>query len=199
MLSQLNVPNRLSLLRICLVPFIVIFMLPIGTDNFWVHFVKGPLAGLLVLLLFMAASFTDFLDGHIARKQNLVTNFGKFVDPIADKLLVISVMLCLIQRNRLNALPVIIIVAREFIVTGLRLIGAEQNKVIAAANLGKLKTVLQILALISLLLEPIFEGFSGEPWPTLHTISDVLFVLSLIMAIVSAIDYLRKNRELIKQ
>ena len=140
----MNLPNKLTVLRVVMVPFFVFFML---TD------VGGAANKWIALVLFCVASFTDFLDGQIARKNNLVTNFGKFMDPLADKLLVCSAMICLIEMGKLSAWIVIIIIAREFIISGFRLVASDSGIVIAASYWGKFKTVFQMAMTIVLILD----------------------------------------------
>ena len=144
----MNTPNKLTVARMIMVPFLVIFLL-----TGW----GGESNRYISLALFAAASITDWFDGHLARKYNLITNFGKFMDPLADKLLVCSAMICMIELNRLPAWVVIIIIAREFIISGFRLIAAENGVVIAANYWGKFKTVSQMIMII--LLEEVYLEF----------------------------------------
>ena len=137
----MNLPNKLTLLRICLIPVFVIVMLS-QMNNFF----------LISCIIFILASITDFLDGRIARKHNLVTDFGKFMDPLADKLLVLSALICMIEYNLVAGWMVIIIVARELTVSILRAIAADNGKVIAASGGGKIKTTSQMIAIILLLI-----------------------------------------------
>ena len=140
----MNLPNKLTVLRIIMVPFFVFFMLApnmTGINNY------------IAVAIFIVASLTDLLDGKIARKYNLVTNFGKFMDPLADKLLVCSAMICLIQTGQLAAWIVVIIIAREFIISGFRLVAADNDIVIAASYWGKFKTVSQMFMLILLIAD----------------------------------------------
>jgi CDP-diacylglycerol--glycerol-3-phosphate 3-phosphatidyltransferase len=152
----LNLPNRLTVARIASIPLILVFMLPIpvGGELFsrWNAFILhyGMMAA---LFLFIIASITDFLDGRIARNMGIVTNTGKLMDPIADKLLVISVLVALTQLGRLSAIIVIIILAREFLITGVRMLAASRGQVVAADRSGKIKTVFQMTAIILLLLQ----------------------------------------------
>lgn len=144
----MNTPNKLTVARMILVPFLVVFLLTGwgGEANRWI-----------CLAIFVAASVTDWFDGHLARKYNLITNFGKFMDPLADKLLVCSAMICMIEVDKLPAWVVIIIIGREFIISGFRLIAAENGIVIAANYWGKFKTVSQMIMIILLMLD--FGGF----------------------------------------
>lgn len=139
----MNLPNKLTLFRVVLIPFFVFFLLA--------PFFEGY-GNYIAVAIFIVASITDFLDGHIARKYNLVTNFGKFMDPLADKLLVCSALICLIELSLIPAWIVIIIIAREFIISGFRLVAADNGVVIAASYWGKFKTTFQILMVIVLIL-----------------------------------------------
>ncbi|MGB4609725.1 MAG: CDP-diacylglycerol--glycerol-3-phosphate 3-phosphatidyltransferase [Saccharofermentanales bacterium] len=197
----MNLPNRLTILRMILVPFVILFMLPIGGWTFWNEFVASQAAHIIAIILFCIASLTDFLDGRISRKYDLVTNMGKFLDPIADKLLVISTFVALVQLNRIHSFVVVIVLARELIVTGLRLLAVEQGKVIAAGPWGKAKTTTQIIAIIWLMLEPIIymAGPVTAASHTLKIIGDVLVLLSVILTVVSGLDYLLKNKQILKQ
>ena len=135
----MNLPNKLTLLRVFMIPFFVVFML---TD------LGGSYGKYIALAIFIAASLTDMLDGKIARKYNLVTNFGKFMDPLADKLLVCSAMICLVDKGRLASWIVIIIISREFLITGLRLLASSKNIILPAEKLGKHKTAWQMITII---------------------------------------------------
>ena len=164
-----------------LVPFLVVFLLTGwgGEANRWI-----------CLAIFVAASVTDWFDGHLARKYNLITNFGKFMDPLADKLLVCSAMICMIEVDKLPAWVVIIIIGREFIISGFRLIAAENGIVIAANYWGKFKTVSQMFMLI-LLIADLGGAF--------NMIAQVLIWVSLVLTIVSLIDYIAKNVQVLTQ
>ena len=164
-----------------MVPVFVFFMLYPAENEM--------LFRLIALLLFCFASFTDYLDGYIARKRKLVTNFGKFMDPLADKLLVSAALICMIPLSLLPAWYVIILISREFIISGFRLIAVEQNLVIAASYFGKLKTVSQMLMIILLILQI----------PALHFVTIIFVYLSLILTIASLIDYLYKNRRVLQE
>ena len=163
----MNLPNKLTVLRVIMVPFFVFFML---TD------VGGAANKWIALVIFAVASLTDMLDGKIARARGLVTNFGKFMDPLADKLLVCSAMICMISTGQLEAWFVIIIIAREFIISGFRLVAADSGIVIAASYWGKFKTVSQMY------LGGVFD-----------VIGTILIWASLILTIVSLVDYVAKN------
>lgn len=171
----MNLPNKLTVLRVIMVPFFVFFML---TD------VAGDAGKWIALVIFCLASLTDMLDGKIARARNLVTNFGKFMDPLADKLLVCSAMICLIPLQKLPAWFVIVIIAREFIISGFRLVASDSGIVIAASYWGKFKTVSQMFMVIVLIadLGGVFD-----------LIGTVLMWLALILTVVSLLDYIAKN------
>ena len=174
----MNLPNKLTLLRICLIPVFVIVMLS-QMNNFF----------LISCIIFILASITDFLDGRIARKHNLVTDFGKFMDPLADKLLVLSALICMIEYNLVAGWMVIIIVARELTVSILRAIAADNGKVIAASGGGKIKTTSQMIAIILL----IGANYSNE---TIVFIGTIAMYIATIFTLYSGIDYLYKNKEL---
>jgi CDP-diacylglycerol--glycerol-3-phosphate 3-phosphatidyltransferase/cardiolipin synthase len=175
-------------------------MLPIPSQSSafagWNAFI-GSYGQIAALIVFVAASLTDMLDGAIARSQNLVTNLGKFLDPIADKMLVISVLIALVQRGRIHALVAIIIIIREFMVTGIRLLASDHGVVIAANQLGKLKTVTQIVAISLMMIEGIIVGVFQNAAPALagqvHWIADLAMLVAVIMTIISGYDYIQKN------
>lgn len=172
----MNTPNKLTIARMIIVPFLIIFLL-----TGW----GGEANRYISLTLFVVASVTDWFDGYLARKNNLVTNFGKFMDPLADKLLVCSAMICMIDLKRLSAWFVIIIIAREFIISGFRLIAAENGIVIAANYWGKFKTASQMIMIILLILH--FDG--------IFVILEQIFIwLSLALTIISLITYIWQNR-----
>lgn len=176
----MNLPNKLTILRVIMIPFFVAFMLfPItgGTDK-WI-----------ALALFIIASLTDMLDGHIARKYNLVTNFGKFMDPLADKLLVCSALICLVDLKRIPSWIVIIIIAREFIISGFRLIASDNGVVIAASYWGKFKTTFQML-MICLMIADLGP---------LELLTDIVMWVALVLTVVSLADYLMKNKGVMKE
>ena len=175
----MNLPNKLTLLRICLIPVFVILMLS-QVSNFF----------LISCIIFIIASITDFLDGKIARKYNLVTDFGKFMDPLADKLLVLSALICRIEYDLVESWMVIIIVARELTVSILRAIAADNGKVIAASGGGKIKTTSQMIAIILLLIG---ANYSNSQIVFVGTIA---MYIATIFTLYSGIDYLYKNREL---
>jgi CDP-diacylglycerol--glycerol-3-phosphate 3-phosphatidyltransferase len=158
---------------------------------------------LVAVILFAIASLTDMLDGRIARSRNLVTNLGKFLDPIADKMLVISVLIALVQTNRIHAIVTVIIILREFMVTGIRLLASDHGVVIAASNLGKAKTVTQIIAIIWVMLESTLIKIAGliptDLGSVIIAIGNIAVFLAVIMTLVSGYDYLKKNLFFLKK
>ena len=177
----MNLPNKLTILRVILIPFFVVFMLfdITGTADKWI-----------ALVIFCVASLTDMLDGKIARKYNLVTNFGKFMDPLADKLLVCTALICLTSMNRLNVIVVLVIIAREFIISGFRLVASDNGIVIAASYWGKFKTVSQMALIIVLIMD------LGGVW---NVVGTVLTWVALFLTVVSLIDYIAKNKQVLTQ
>ena len=177
----MNLPNKLTVLRIIMVPFFVFFMLTNvgGAANKWV-----------ALVLFCVASLTDLLDGKIARKYNLVTNFGKFMDPLADKLLVCSAMICLVEMEKLAAWVVIVIISREFIISGFRLVASDNGIVIAASYWGKFKTVFQMAMIIVLIMD-----LGG----VFDMIGTVLVWIALALTIISLLGYVLKNKQVLTE
>jgi CDP-diacylglycerol--glycerol-3-phosphate 3-phosphatidyltransferase len=172
----MNIANKITMLRIAMIPVFMGFML----IDFPYH-MEGALA------VFLIASITDHLDGHLARKYNLITDFGKFMDPLADKLLVTSAFVILIQMGRIEAWIVFVILAREFAVSGLRSLAAAQNIVIAASNFGKLKTVTQIVAICILIL-------NNFPFNLINLPIDIISIyVTLIITVLSGVDYFGKN------
>ena len=175
----MNVPNTLTVLRVIMIPFFVLFMLGdiTSVDKY------------IALGIFIAASLTDTLDGYLARKNNQVTNFGKFMDPLADKLLVCAAMICLMDLDRLPSWIVIIIIRREFIISGFRLIAADNGIVIAASWWGKAKTISQMIMIILLVAD-----FGG----VFDMIGQVMIYLALVLTVVSLVDYIAKNKQVLK-
>ena len=178
----MNLPNKLTSFRVILIPFFVFFMLAPNMTGIN-HYIAAA--------IFIVASLTDLLDGKIARKYNLVTNFGKFMDPLADKLLVCSAMICLIQTGQLAAWIVVIIIAREFIISGFRLIASDNGVVIAASYWGKFKTTFQMLMVIVLIL--------NVQMPFFQILGKILTYAALILTVVSLIDYIVKNKDVLKE
>ena len=177
----MNLPNKLTMARVIMIPFFVIFML-----TGW----GGEASKWISLAIFIVASLTDMLDGEIARKYNLVTNFGRFMDPLADKLLVCSAMICLIPSGKLPTAIVIVIIAREFIISGFRLVASDNGIVIAANYWGKFKTVSQ-MAMIIVLIADLGGVFD--------LIGQILIWLALALTIISLIDYVWTNRQVLTQ
>ena len=173
----MNLPNKLTILRVAMIPFFLVFLLleSIPHNNLW------------ALIVFILASLTDMLDGKIARKRGLVTDFGKFMDPLADKLLVCSALICFVELDKLPAWMVIIIIAREFIISGFRLVASDNGIVIAASWWGKSKTISQMIMIILLIADI----------PALSVLNTVLIWVALILTVVSLIDYLVKNKNVL--
>ena len=196
----MNLPNKLTIFRIILVPIMVI----IPFFNIQGDFLGVPITMWLVNLIFIIASITDKLDGTIARKNNLVTTFGKFLDPIADKILVIAAMTMLVEMAKLPAWIPIIVIAREFIVSGYRLIAVEKGgKVIAASIWGKLKTVTQMIAIILAFIDVnAFAAFLTTELTgvalILNILATVMMFISVIATIFSGWDYVKNGKELLK-
>ena len=178
----MNLPNKLTVFRVILIPFFVFFLLAPyfpGYGNY------------IALAIFIIASLTDLLDGKIARKYNLVTNFGKFMDPLADKLLVCSAMICLVETKQLAAWIVIVIIAREFIISGFRLIASDNGVVIAASYWGKFKTTFQMVMIIALILNVQNDYY--------QLFCEIITYIALALTIISLIDYMVKNKEVLKE
>ena len=189
-MKKMNLPNRLTMFRVLLIPvFVVLLML----ENYL------PYYNFIALAVFAAASFTDFLDGHIARKYNLVTTFGKFMDPLADKILVSTALILLIEFDKIPAVVVAIILAREFIISGFRLIACDKGIVLAAGYLGKIKTFIQMLMCCFML-------FTADPTYNLNylffrivdALGKIAMWLALVMTIVSLVDYIWRNIDVLK-
>lgn len=184
----MNLPNKLTMFRVILIPFFVVFMLcEITTVDKWI-----------ALAIFIIASLTDLLDGKIARKYNLVTNFGKFMDPLADKILTTAAFLCLMETGRITwyaSVAVMLILAREFMVSGLRMLASTEGKVIAASMFGKIKTVAQMIVIIAAIL------LMNEKWfiqgPAI-LVTNILVWISTIFTVLSGVDYIWKNRSVFK-
>lgn len=177
----MNLPNKLTILRVIMIPFFVVILLLDGGTNQTYRIIAD--------VIFIVASFTDFLDGSIARKHNLVTNFGKFMDPLADKLLVCSALICLIELGQVPAWMVIIIISREFIISGFRLVASDNGVVIAASFWGKFKTVFQMIAVVLLIANI----------PALSLITTICLWIALILTVVSLVDYLVKNHKVLTE
>ena len=177
----MNLPNKLTTLRVIMIPFFVFFLLWQNGENYTFR--------MIALALFIIASLTDLLDGKIARKYTLVTNFGKFMDPLADKLLVCSALICLIELNALPAWMVIIIISREFIISGFRLIASDNGVVIAASYWGKFKTTFQMVSVVLLILDI----------PALAFVTTICVWIALLLTIVSLVDYIYKNHKILTE
>ena len=188
----MNLPNKLTVFRVILiVPFVLLLLGGFAQWDWFTAICSGILeyTDYIALVIFIVASLTDLLDGKIARKYNLVTNFGKFMDPLADKLLVCAAMICLVEMGRLPAWMVILIISREFIISGFRLIASDNGVVIAASYWGKFKTTFQMV-MICLLIADI-EAIS--------LLTDIVTWIALLLTIVSLVDYLVKNKEVMKE
>ena len=171
----MNLPNKLTVLRVIMIPFFVAALLYDGGANQNMRYVAAA--------LFIIASLTDMLDGKIARKYNLVTNFGKFMDPLADKLLVCSALICMIELRQLPAWMVIIIISREFIISGFRLVASDNGVVIAASYWGKFKTTFQMIGVVLLIFNI----------PALSTLTTIIVWIALALTVISLVDYIVKN------
>ena len=175
----MNLPNKLTILRMIMVPFFVLFMLvPIG----------GPANKWIALAIFVVASLTDTLDGYIARRDHLITDFGNFMEPMADQLLVCSALSCFVELGDLPAWMVIVIIAREFIISGFRLVASDNGIVIAASKTGKLKTISQMVMVVLVIadLGGIFD-----------VLKQIFIWLALILTVVSLIEYIAKNKNVL--
>ncbi len=178
---KMNLPNKLTIFRVILVPFFVAVLLAHPESTAW---------RLCAVAIYIIACLTDMLDGMIARKYNLITDFGKFMDPLADKLLVCSALICLISTGQLPAWAVIIIISREFIISGFRLVAADNGVVIAASWWGKSKTICQMLMTIVLI--------ANFPHPLWQLLGQILLVAAVVLTVISLVDYLYKNRAVLQ-
>ncbi len=202
----MNLPNKITISRICIIPILMFFVVPIPESIINAGFLQFMHPQLIVINQFLAnyggyvaagifiiASSTDAVDGYIARKHQLVTNFGKFLDPIADKLLVTAALMALVQSGDINAWVAMLIISREFIVTGLRLVAAGEGIVIAASKLSKIKTIMQDIAIVAALLKnfpiSLFTDFQFD---------DYAMLLAVVITMYSLYDYIRKNMNVIK-
>ena len=177
----MNLPNKLTVLRMILIlPFVVTMLL----TNTW------EAGKWISLIIFIGASMTDWLDGYLARKHNLVTNFGKFMDPLADKLLVSAAMICLVEMGRIPAWIVIVIISREFIISGFRLVATDNGIVIAASYWGKFKTVFQMIMIILMI-----AGLGG----VFDIITQAVMWIAVVLTIISLADYIVKNKDVLKE
>ena len=186
----MNLPNKLTVFRVILIVPFVLLLLGGYAQWGWLCAVLGgtvKYTDYIALAIFIIASLTDMLDGKIARKYNLVTNFGKFMDPLADKLLVCSAMICLIEMERIPSWVVIIIISREFIISGFRLVASDNHVVIAASYWGKFKTTFQMI-MVCLMLANI---------SALQMVTQIIMWIALILTIVSLVDYIVKNKNVL--
>ena len=174
-------PNKLTILRVIMIPFFVAFLMLENGANTTYRYIAAA--------LFIIASLTDLLDGKIARKYNLVTNFGKFMDPLADKLLVCSALICMIELGQLPAWMVIIIISREFIISGFRLVASDNGVVIAASYWGKFKTTFQMIGVVLLILNI----------PALSMVTDIVIWIAVALTVISLVDYIVKNAGVLKE
>ena len=190
-MKKMNLPNKLTIFRIILiVPFVLLLLGQSGGWG-WYRALFGGIAeyvDYIALAIFIIASLTDLIDGKIARKYNLVTNFGKFMDPLADKLLVSAAMIALVERRRVPAWIVILIISREFIISGFRLVAADNGVVIAASYWGKFKTTFQMV-MVCLMIADI---------PQLQLVTDIVMWIALALTLVSLVDYLMKNKDVMR-
>lgn len=192
----MNIPNRITISRILLIPiFILLLTLPLDWGNVSIGNETLPVVHLVSALLFIVASGTDWVDGYYARKYNLVTNLGKFLDPMADKLLVSAAFVLLVELNMAPAWLVIIILSREFAVTGLRLVAAGEGVVLAAGQMGKWKTTFQLVSIAFLLL----HDFPFSYLDLTVSIGTILLYIALILTVVSGLDYFIKNWHVMKE
>lgn len=189
----MNLPNKLTISRIFLIPiFIILLSIPLDLGAWDIGSTELPITHFIAAMIFIFASATDWVDGYIARKYNLITNLGKFLDPLADKLLVSAALIMLVQLELAAAWIVIVIISREFAVTGLRLVAAGEGIVLAAGQMGKLKTATQMLAIILLLLHEFPFSYFHFPLGT------IALYLALFFTVVSGIDYFIKNRHVMR-
>ena len=177
----MNLPNKLTVLRVCMIPFFVVMLLLNGGENQTYRYIAAA--------IFIVASLTDMLDGKIARKYNLVTNFGKFMDPLADKLLVCSALICLVDLKQLPAWMVIVIISREFIISGFRLVASDNGIVIAASYWGKFKTTFQMISVILLIVRI----------PALTVLTQICVWTALVLTAISLVDYIAKNHKVLTE
>ena len=176
----MNTPNKLTIARVIMIPFFVAFLM---------YDITGSADKWIALAIFVIASLTDTLDGYLARKHNLVTNFGKFMDPLADKLLVCSALICFTSTGQLAAWITIVIIAREFIISGFRLLAADNGIVIAASYWGKFKTTFQMIAVVLLILDI----------PSLALLTTLCVWIALALTIISLVDYIVKNHKVLTE
>lgn len=195
----MNLPNKITIARILLVPVMMIIpYLGITASLPW----GLPIANLIILAIFLIASFTDYLDGHIARKKNIVTNFGKFLDPIADKLLVLTALVMLVETDIIPSWIPIVIAAREFMVSAIRMLVATEGKVIAASKLGKIKTVTQMVGISLAFLDTnSFMSFVNGGLTSYDLVLNILMSIGMLLAVIatiwSGVDYFMKSKDVV--
>lgn len=195
----MNLPNKITVARMLLIPIMIIVPY-LGLNN--ILFGSVTIGSFITLIIFLIASFTDFLDGYLARKNNLVTTFGKFLDPIADKLLVLSALIMLVEQGIIPGWIPIIIAAREFIVSGIRMLAAGDGKVIAASWYGKVKTVSQMIAIsLAFLSTNTFMQFTSVEMSTgaliLNILMSLAMIVAVLMTILSGVDYFMKSKDIV--
>lgn len=199
--EKMNLPNKLTVFRVILIlPFVLLLM---GSFQGWGIFrnlfgAESYLPEYLALAVFIVASLTDMLDGKIARKYNLVTNFGKFMDPLADKLLVCAAMIVLVEMGRIPSWIVVIIISREFIISGFRLIASDKGVVIAASYWGKFKTTFQMIMICMMIVQdaPFFAGLGGGK--AFGILTAIIMWVALALTVISLVDYIVKNKDVMK-
>lgn len=185
MTLEMNLPNKLTLLRVILVPFFLLFLL---VDQI-------PLHGLWALVIFAAASVTDALDGHIARSRGLITDFGKFLDPVADKVLVFAALIAFVELGLASSAAVVIMMAREFLVSSMRMVAASKGRVIAAGKSGKVKTAVTMVSIVAILLLMALGDLVTGMTVSLPAISNVLIWLCGVITVYSGVEYLVQNKD----
>lgn len=177
----MNLPNKITILRVFMIPlFLIFFLVP-----------NIPYGNIIATIIFITASLTDFIDGYIARKYHLVTNFGKFADPLADKLLVSAALICFVQLQLVPAWIIIVIISREFIISGFRLVASDNGVVIAASYWGKFKTTSQMIMCILLIINLDYQVF--------NILEQIFTYLALALTVISLVDYLYKNRNVLSE
>lgn len=185
MTLEMNLPNKLTLLRVILVPFFLLFLL---VDQI-------PLHGLWALLIFAAASVTDALDGHIARSRGLITDFGKFLDPVADKVLVFAALIAFVELGLASSVAVVIMMAREFLVSSMRMVAASKGRVIAAGKSGKVKTAVTMISIVAILLLMALGDLVTGMTVSLPAVSNVLIWVCGVITVYSGVEYLVQNKD----
>lgn len=184
----MTLPNKITLMRLLLIPVMIVFMTIPNKNTINILDFQIGVNQFIAAIIFAVAAFTDFLDGYLARKYNQITTFGKFLDPIADKVLVIAAMIYLVSTSRVLVWPVVIVIFREFIVTGVRLIAVERGNVIAASPYGKIKTGATMVALLIML----FNDFGLS-----LIVGDIVWYIAILFTLISGLDYVMKNRKII--